>query len=389
MNLKQGLEDNVEDDLRECRNQKCKRRGILVLRPAGHRFCSECGSRLKPLSAWKRINMTDTPLIDASPDPAPKGQAELALPIKEMPIVPTQEEWLKVRENTYQGYYELLESLDIYTWKDFQGTMDEYKEYCAECGIGTGKPVTPKLPAERFLRKPYKGNIVPFVRKADDTFTCDPDMITNPKDRKGGCPIVAQPVVEIPNIMFCQWKHLAGVFSTEWIAYLKGSLRATDGVWVIDSMYFPKQKANGAHVDAEDGECLPGTIGSVHSHVNMQAFFSTEDVQHFNHTIEMVVNRSGDVMAVVRTELECGRFSRVVAKVMLYGLADEQALVDDLKAKLTEQTHTTYTGQNYHRAHSKSCVCVDCCNARRSSTPTETEKMWDKINHYDGTYYAD
>lgn len=370
------------------------------------------------------MNDNTPPLVDPTPDPT-KTNGKL-LTDGPHDIIPTKDEWDDQEQGTFWAYYALLEKNGIVPWNNFKGNWYDFESYLGECGVGSGKPVVPvTLPPERLIQK--KGTVITFTPPKNDTFECEPDI--------KGCPIVdsAKPTVEMPHEMFLQWIHLTHAFDTEWIAYLKGRLRPEDSVWVIESMYFPKQKANGAHVDAEDEKIEDGVIGSVHSHVGMKAFFSTEDEKHFNHTIEIVVNREAEVECCVRKQLECGRFSRVKTKVMLTGCDEEVKhgvilnvmasaakcgfptkaialahavitqtgpLVEDLRSKLTRQTdYSTYTGTDYNRSsagsqrgyrHSNSCVCSDCCKYRSARIAAKSGEngsapSWEE-RHYRGYY---
>lgn len=192
----------------------------------------------------------------------------------------------------------------------------------------------------------YNHNYQPRVIKDNDTFRCPDDLTT--------CPVAPTPKVQIPMEMFNQWIFLAGQLTTEWIALLDGVLvEGEENTYEITKMYFPKQKATGAHVEAEDGEesrllqenNIPGTafVAAVHSHVGMSVFFSGEDHAHFNHTIELVINNKAEIKAVGRVKLECGRFHRSEADIEFTACANEIALQEELESKLTEQKGYYYT----------------------------------------------
>jgi len=187
---------------------------------------------------------------------------------------------------------------------------------------------------ERMMnRQQFPAGPITIVKKADDVFRCPDDLTT--------CPIAAKAKVYIPIEMFNKWIFLAGQLSTEWIAYLKGNVKeGTESTYVIEEMYFPKQKAGGAHVEAEDGEIQEGTIAAVHSHVGMNVFFSEEDKRHFNHNIELVVNNKGEIKAMGRTKLECGRYHRGEADMVFIGCEEELALMAELKGKISKETYT-------------------------------------------------
>ncbi len=165
--------------------------------------------------------------------------------------------------------------------------------------------------------------------KTDDTFSCPSDL--------SGCPIAAKAKVQIPLRMFRDWVILAERFDTEWIQYLYGrEVEGQPNTIEITGGYFPEQKANGTHVEAADGAILPGTIAAVHSHVGMNAFFSSEDIAHFNHRIEMVINRRGDIKANGRVKLECGRFHRAECGVEFIEDEAELTLEKQLRSVLSK-----------------------------------------------------
>lgn len=147
-----------------------------------------------------------------------------------------------------------------------------------------------------------------------DTFRCDSSDITAP------CPIAKVPSVHVPRQLFDQWIALAEDNKTEWLAYLIGVFKPDNNRYEVEKIYFPPQTATGGHVDVDEGfECHAGTIGAVHSHVQMQVFFSGEDLAHSNWPVEIVVNASGDVKAMVRHKLECGKYAKSDGKVWLIG----------------------------------------------------------------------
>lgn len=171
----------------------------------------------------------------------------------------------------------------------------------------------------------------PTVVKHDDTFRCSPDL--------KGCPIAKSAKVYVPIDMYNKWIFLAGQLQTEWIAYLKGEqVEGKPDEYKLTDMYFPNQKASGAHCEAEDGEIQEGTIAAVHSHVGMGVFFSAEDQAHFNHQIELVVNNKGEILAIGRTQLECGRFHRGNAEIIFVGCEEELALEEQLRGKISKET---------------------------------------------------
>lgn len=188
------------------------------------------------------------------------------------------------------------------------------------------------------------------VPHVSDTFTCPPDLT--------GCPIAHRCTVYIPLSMVNECVFLCTKFDTEWIAYLTGHARPDEqDSYEITGMYFPRQHANGAHVDAEDGEIRPGTIAAIHSHVNFNVFFSDEDKKHMNHTIELVVNRKGEIAANGRVTLGCGRSHRGDAIVKFTGTDHEEELRKQLSEVLIqEQWRTPQSAQSGQSGHNYSWV---------------------------------
>lgn len=167
----------------------------------------------------------------------------------------------------------------------------------------------------------------PEKPEPETTWTCAPDEVN-------GCPIVKEPEVFVPYAMFRLWVEMAWRIDTEWLAYLTGE--QTERGLEVGDMYFPAQTVGGAHVDTVDElvEIRPGTIGKVHSHAQMKAFFSAQDEAHQNWPVELVVNAKGDVAARQRVQLGCGKWSRVDSKVLLVGTQEATAKVAEVKAAI-------------------------------------------------------
>jgi hypothetical protein len=169
--------------------------------------------------------------------------------------------------------------------------------------------------------------IVPIATRPPDTdWTC-------PVADVKGCPIAAEPQVEMPLDMYRACTELADEFDTEWMAYLIGDLNQSTGRAAIREMYFPPQSASGAHVEMPDDQfrVRPGTIAAIHSHVQMGAFWSATDEAHANWPIEIVINAKGESKCRMRIKLECGRFSRADGKVILVGIRAADTYRDQLK----------------------------------------------------------
>lgn len=311
----QGLDT---EHIKECRNKRCSRHLVAVYAPL-RKYCSVCGAKLK-LS----FGGDTPPIADIGPDePARKDQRGY---------------------NRHDRHGE-VSLLDLKPFMEHSGQWDAYEKYLNEHGIyEDAYSVNAKILEARQERSRLMNShttaITTTATRTNDEFTCDPDI--------KGCPIAKAPIVEIPHNLFQTWVYLALAFKIEWIAYLKGSFRAATesdpGAWEITEMYFPPQKATGAHVSVEgEHQILEGTIGAVHSHVGMGAFFSKEDEDHFNHSVELVVNNKSDIKASVRQQLECGRWSRTNGKIMLMGDDAATAAAASLRAIIKEDKTAIFT----------------------------------------------
>jgi hypothetical protein len=232
---------------------------------------------------------------------------------------------------------------------------------CRECGGVNvhmmGCMHMGKGPVEEAKEQPTQPQQLILQPAPSDTFTCKADIT--------GCPVMKDkpPVVNVPINTWHNWIFLANRMETEWLAYFKGEQRE-DGSWVVGEYYFPQQRMFSATCEPVEGERqAEGTMGCVHSHVAMKAFFSSVDEAHFNHQVELVLNRAGDVECRVRVQLECGRYSRVVAKVMLTGCEEQMEQLARLKATqvmpTTPATQGTATQQTLTEAQEKMIKQLD------------------------------
>ena len=148
--------------------------------------------------------------------------------------------------------------------------------------------------------------------QGSDTFTCSVDGVT-------ACSKAPQVDILFDSRL---WQSVVGLcerFNTEWMAYLIGDKRQ-DGDYAVEKLDFPEQTAGGAHVKREpDADFRPPerTIGVIHSHVGMQAFFSSTDKEHANWPVEIVVNRKGEYEVSTRVQLPCGESMRRSSRVLL------------------------------------------------------------------------
>lgn len=170
-----------------------------------------------------------------------------------------------------------------------------------------------------------------------------------------GCPLVGKNAgkrIFISTDLYHTWQYAALHFSTEWLAMLTGEEKE-DG-WYIDGQYIPLQRVTGGNVWAETIQEQPRTIGSVHSHVKMDAFFSTTDEEHFNHPVELVINARGEMDAVTRIQLRCGEYQRVTSPITTIPSEPLRTVLTELKEKMIivtcNEPRTNHTDSS-HYAH--------------------------------------
>ncbi len=368
------LEGISPREIKECRNHACSRKDIPVWAP-GRKQCTICGTKLKGMS-WRSKNNLDCLMIElldinqiherrkgdstmmgyyygddelvsedvlehvTSPLNTPSAPYHAVAFADFSGDVTAYQSYIKEQAKQHPDLAKYLSfndwaAIEVREGRKDKSNWEDYVDWIITLGI---QPPSSFDPATRKWR-PYSetgprwrgGKIVPFRSKdkdADKTFTCEADI--------AGCPIVSKtkPIIHIPNPMFDTWVYLAKCFDSEWIAYLIGS-KQDDGSYLLTDMYYPKQVATSAHVEAAEREVREGVIGSVHSHVGMSAFFSAEDEKHLNHEVEIIINRKGEFAAKTRVKLECGRYSRIEASGILIGSESQEAAVADLKSKLT------------------------------------------------------
>lgn len=138
------------------------------------------------------------------------------------------------------------------------------------------------------------------------------------------CPLnpkVPSILIEAP--MWHCFMNLCKEYNTEWIALLIGKLDKDETgapAYIISRFYFPPQVASGAHVEVPTGvRPRPGTIGAIHSHVDMGVFWSSTDREHSNWPVEIVINRKENYEALSRYQLKCGEWAKTKATVYLTG----------------------------------------------------------------------
>lgn len=132
-----------------------------------------------------------------------------------------------------------------------------------------------------------------------------------------GCPVAQDVTISVPNSLYWRWVQLARQHSQEWFAFLLG------GNYTVTDSYFPRQTVSSTHCEPLPGEIRPNTIGAIHSHHTMGAFFSSTDWSNMNGKIEIVIDAKGEYECSVLIPLDCGKLGRVKGKIVLSGLSDD------------------------------------------------------------------
>lgn len=320
--------------IRSCRNHLCQSKGVVYNTGAEEKpKCPTCKCKLKPIrngaaytGAVVEYNAEGASVSSITPTDNSKLLPPSTLTNHEMSwAAPTG--WTCTCGKTFTVYLDKELHLDVnipgrrrhITHRTTQMGITYWECWCGECFETLGEAGAHDQPMDG-KPDPKPAGIASYgpqyhqpsepVKSTDWSCT---DAHTE------GCPLPqVSPKLHIPMLMYATWQWLAMRFSTEWIAYLIGKYvdSGEEIGWHVESMYFPKQSAQAAHVQAEDGEIKEGVIGDVHSHVRMGAFFSGEDKAHMNHDVHIVINAKGDMDTSIRTKLECGRFSRTKGSVL-------------------------------------------------------------------------
>lgn len=126
-------------------------------------------------------------------------------------------------------------------------------------------------------------------------------------------------------------------FDVEWLAYLVGRV---DGETVrVTDLTVPAQRTTRSTVDEVEEAPPQGTVGVMHSHVKMGAFFSGTDDKYINdnHDVSIVVSWKDDELVFksqVRRQVPCG-VSMVMVLPVTVVIQDQrtwlQGVIDKVK----------------------------------------------------------
>lgn len=137
--------------------------------------------------------------------------------------------------------------------------------------------------------------------------------------------------------------HLSAEINTEWLGYFKGTREQVDDTITYrpTSIVFPKQEVSGSMCSPT--EETHDTLGIIHSHHSMGAFFSGQDDANVNMNNDFsIVVSNGEMKAVSKVKLPCGA---VIIKDADILIEVDDSIVEQVKGKLTEKTYAYSTKQ--------------------------------------------
>lgn len=161
-----------------------------------------------------------------------------------------------------------------------------------------------------------------------------------------------EPEIVIPLSVYKVIRHLCETIKTEWQMLLTGEVSDDGKTVTIDGYYVTDQEVTAATVACQ--ECLSKdeltelrAVATIHSHSNMNVFFSTTDVEHTNLGLlkyHIVVNNDDDYTAVYVSSTPCGMKSSRSAQVVIEYPETEQIEVvgiDKIKKRTYVQPYKT------------------------------------------------
>ena len=146
-------------------------------------------------------------------------------------------------------------------------------------------------------------------------------------------------------------KSLCSKVKVEWQLLLIGE-GDQEGI-IITDYYVPKQEVTGSTVknlDCIDAEAVKnmGIVATLHSHANMNVFFSSVDDESTNNSFiktHLVVNNKFEFVACNRVDLPCGMVKFNSADVLLEESDVEIKGFDAITVLKGAGTHWNYMGQ--------------------------------------------
>lgn len=193
---------------------------------------------------------------------------------------------------------------------------------------------------------------IEYYNKTSDEKHIDKDVVIDMSSGvyADGCPLVANKVdVKMTYDCYVKIQRLLDHFEdVEFGVYLLDE----DDDGVIDNIYIPEQEVGPATFDVEDLTNVPEkTVGVMHSHVNMGAFFSCKDDDYLNDNfdISIVMNRKYEYKCAVRIRTDCGRYAHVNGELVVVN--DIEKVFGDELSRIKRRVYA-YSKSSYTRAKS-------------------------------------
>lgn len=143
--------------------------------------------------------------------------------------------------------------------------------------------------------------------------------------------------------------------SSEWMAYLIG--RKEEERFVVEDLHVPEQEVSSSYCESKEVE-PNGSIGMIHSHHSMGAFFSgTDDSSiNLNNELSIVVSNKGgslEFLCSIRLKTPCGKYIFKRTSTVEVEMEDKKKeWVEAMKKKIKDRITTTnvlsYYGYGYY-----------------------------------------
>jgi len=168
----------------------------------------------------------------------------------------------------------------------------------------------------------------------------------------------------------------------EWFAYLLGK-KINDYEYVVEDIFVPEQECTSVHTEVSingrlsviNSEIRSQIVGWIHSHNNMNVFFSQEDEHNaIGHDISIVVNNAFENKAIVRLKLPCGAITKANANVD-FEYEENEEFKNEIKSKIKIKNDWKKE--------------LECSKEKSESKDNSNSKLKEKKNIYDYTYFWD
>jgi len=204
-----------------------------------------------------------------------------------------------------------------------------------------------------------------MVGKVEDSWV-DKKALSSVRDGGGcGCSGKKETVI-IEDKALIQIKTLCReVPTTEWIAVLIGERSEQDYKTVLKEIKIFEQEVNGQHCEFTDKGSVDAamikSVGWIHSHNNMDAFFSGMDVDTAKGSqLSLCVNNAGAFYGKSKRRLPCGDESLIDVEIRRSSEYEEDAgIIEDAK-RLIKNQYSVQGKLDYETPNSQNNINDDC-----------------------------